>query len=54
MSSKIGSQIIIRGILGLPIDLEAIPEGETNGVDTIVEAEPVRVMDGVEIEYYAS
>ena len=51
--SKIGSQIVIRGILGLPINVEAIPIGESNGVDSIVEAQPVRAVDGVEIEYYA-
>ena len=52
VSSKIGARIVIRGILGLPIDVEAIPEGDSNGIDTIVEARPVRVVDGVEIEYY--
>ncbi|KAL5490199.1 HRQ1 [Sanghuangporus weigelae] len=53
VSSKIGSQIVIRGILGLPINVEAIPVGESNGVDSIVEAQPIRAVDGVEIEYYA-
>ena len=57
MSSKLGAQIIIRGILGLPIDVDAIPDPdpEFNSVhlpDTIVQAEPVRVADGVEVELY--
>ncbi|KAI5124321.1 hypothetical protein M0805_008928 [Coniferiporia weirii] len=52
VSSKIGAQIVIRGILGLPIDIDAIPDAAQIGADSIVEAEPVRAVDGVEIELY--
>ncbi|EJD05721.1 DEAD/H helicase [Fomitiporia mediterranea MF3/22] len=51
--SRIGAQIVIRGILGLPIDVQAIPEGTSDGVDSIIQADPVRVADGVQVEYYA-
>ena len=52
VASKLGAQIVIRSILGLPIDIDAIPEGETEILDTIVEAEPVRAAEGVEVELY--
>jgi DEAD/DEAH box helicase domain-containing protein len=58
VSSKLGAQIIIRGILGLPIDVDAIPDpdSECDGIqlpETIVEADPVRTAEGVELELYA-
>lgn len=54
VASKIGAQIVVRSILGLPIDIDAIPEGETEIVDSIVEAEPVRAAEGVELELYVN
>ncbi|KAH8117220.1 DEAD/H helicase [Phellopilus nigrolimitatus] len=54
VSSKIGAQIVIRGILGLPIDVQAIPDANVQiGAESIIEAVPVRVVDGVEVELYA-
>ena len=32
--------------------MDAIPEGEVEVLDTIVEAEPVRAAEGVEVELY--
>ncbi|TDL27249.1 DEAD/H helicase [Rickenella mellea] len=54
--SKIGAQIIIRGILGLPINIDAIPDPESpvETPQTIIEADNVRAVDGVEVEYWAS
>ena len=54
MSSKIGAQIILRGILDLPIDVDAIPEdfGGTSHPDTVVLARTVRAIDGVHVELY--
>lgn len=54
--SKIGAQIIIRGILGLPINIDAIPDPEfpVETPQTIIEADNVRAVDGVEVEYWAS
>lgn len=54
--SKLGAQIIIRGILGLPIDIDALPDPEEDIVNipqTIVEAEPVQAVEGIEVEMYA-
>ena len=53
VSSKLGAQIIIRGLLGLPIDLDSIPDPDVQAEiypDTIVEAEHVRTMPDVEVE----
>ncbi|THH10272.1 hypothetical protein EW145_g1433 [Phellinidium pouzarii] len=53
VSSKIGAQIVIRGILGLPIDIDEIADtGYPIVADSIVEAEPVRAVDGVAVELY--
>ena len=56
VASKLGAQIILRSILGLPIDVDAIPsteDSQPHAQNTIVEADPVRVVEGVEIELYA-
>lgn len=56
VSSKLGAQIVIRGILGLPIDMDSIPDPPESLADvpqSIVAAEPIIPVDGVEIEYYA-
>lgn len=51
MSSKLGAQVILRGILGLSIDLDAIPDFDLSSVpETVVEAESVGAVEGVEIE----
>ena len=57
VSSKLGAQIIIRGLLDLPIDVEIIPDPDISTEmypDTIVEAEYVRVLQNVEVERHAS
>lgn len=56
VSSKLGAQIVIRGILGLPIDMDSIPDPPESLADipqSIVVAEPIVPVDGVEVEYYA-
>lgn len=51
MSSKLGAQIILRGVLGLTIDLDPIPDIDPNSVpETVVEAESVRAIDGIQVE----
>lgn len=54
VSSKLGAQIVLRGIMGLPIDIDAIPDPEVLAElpETIVEAGTVRALDGVQVEYY--
>lgn len=53
VSSKVGALLILRGILDLEINAESIPErvDEETGFDTIVEADYVRAVDGVEVEH---
>lgn len=52
MSSKLGALLVLRGLLNLEINPESIPEriDEETGFDTIVEADYVRAVDGVEVE----
>ncbi len=53
VASKLGAQVLLRGILGLPIDLDAIPEQDIdNYTITVVEAQTVRAVQGVEVELY--
>lgn len=52
VSSKLGAQVILRGILGLEIEPENIVlqfEGH-RGFDTVIEASTVRAIDGVQVE----
>ena len=53
VSSKVGALLILRGILDLEINVESIPErvDEKTGFDTIVEADYVRAVNGVEVEH---
>lgn len=53
VSSKVGALLILRGILDLEINAESVPErvDEETGFDTIVEADYVRAVDGVEVEH---
>ncbi|KAI9456100.1 hypothetical protein HD554DRAFT_2317614 [Boletus coccyginus] len=53
VSSKLGALLILRGLLNLEINPESIPErvDEETGFDTIVEADYVRALDGVEVEH---
>lgn len=53
VSSKMGAQIVIMGILNMPIDEIAIPDQDFTIVDSIVEAEPVRAEGNVQLELYA-
>ncbi|KAF8556873.1 P-loop containing nucleoside triphosphate hydrolase protein [Imleria badia] len=52
VSSKLGALLVLRGFLDLEINAESIPErvDEETGFDTIVEADYVRAVDGVEVE----
>lgn len=52
VSSKLGALLVLRGLLNLEINPESIPErvDEETGFDTIVEADYVRAVDGVEVE----
>lgn len=52
VSSKTGGGIIIRGILGLPIDPNTVPyqEQQIQVPDTIVEAQTVYARENVELE----
>lgn len=53
VSSKLGAQVILRGVLGLTIDLDAIPDIDPDSIpETVVEAESVQEIDGVEVEVY--
>ncbi|KLO10412.1 DEAD/H helicase [Schizopora paradoxa] len=53
VASKLGAQVLLRGVLGLPIDADAIPEQEDGSFTvTIVEAQTVRAVEGVEVELY--
>jgi hypothetical protein len=55
VSSKLGAQVVLRGILGYSINLDAIPDMDPDSVpETVIEAESVRAVDGVEIEVYDS
>ncbi|KAF8126549.1 DEAD H helicase [Boletus edulis] len=52
VSSKLGALLVLRGLLNLENNPESIPErvDEETGFDTIVEADYVRAVDGVEVE----
>jgi len=52
VSSKLGARVVLRGILNLPLQEDAIPLDESGIVDTIVEAEPVQMAPGIEVESY--
>ncbi|EGO21629.1 hypothetical protein SERLADRAFT_451651 [Serpula lacrymans var. lacrymans S7.9] len=52
VSSKLGAQLILRTILNLEINEDSIPSqmDETDTPDTIIEADYVRPVDGVQVE----
>ncbi|KAG8858046.1 hypothetical protein FRB91_010520 [Serendipita sp. 411] len=50
VSSKLGARVVLRGLLNLPLEESAIPLDETGITNTIVDAEPVRIVPGVEVE----
>lgn len=52
ISSKIGALVVLRGLLNLEIDVDSIPTqvNEFDVADTIVEADFVRPISGVEVE----
>jgi DEAD/DEAH box helicase domain-containing protein len=55
VSSKTGAQVILRGVLGLAIDLRAIPDVDPDSIpETVVEAEAVWGAEGVRVEVYES
>jgi len=55
VSSKLGAQVILCGVLGLKTDLEALPNIDPESVpETVVDAESVRAIDGVQLEMYDS
>jgi DEAD/DEAH box helicase domain-containing protein len=52
VSSKLGARVVLRGLLNLPLEEEAIPFDENGITDTVVDAEPVQLAPGVEVEAY--
>ncbi|EJD53252.1 DEAD/H helicase [Auricularia subglabra TFB-10046 SS5] len=50
VASKLGAQLILRGLLGLPIELDSIPEQDHAFPRTIVEASSVSAIDNVHVE----
>jgi len=52
VSSKLGALLVLRGLLDLEINPDSVPRrvDEETGFDTIVEADYVRAVDGVEVE----
>jgi hypothetical protein len=52
VASKLGALLVLRGLLDLEINPESIPEqvDQETGFDTIVEADYVRPVDGVNVE----
>ncbi|KAL6309039.1 P-loop containing nucleoside triphosphate hydrolase protein [Sparassis latifolia] len=53
VSSKNGALIVLKAILGRPIDVDLIPDYSPelpNTFDTVVEAPDVRIAEGVEVE----
>lgn len=53
VSSKNGALIVLKAILGRPIDVDLIPEPTqepSSTFVTVVEATSVRVAEGVEVE----
>lgn len=54
VSSKLGARVVLRGLLDLPLEEDAIPL-DVNGItNTVVDAEPVQVVPGVEVEQYSA
>jgi len=52
VSSKLGARVVLRGILNLPLEEDAIPLDENGIVNTIAEADPVQIAPGIEVESY--
>lgn len=53
VSSKTGALIVLKAILGRPIDVDLIPEyppANNSLHDTIIEAIAVRAAEGIEVE----
>lgn len=51
VSSKLGAQLILRGILGLEIDVDSIPMQDVEqDWSTVVEATSVRLVGNVPVE----
>ena len=53
MASKAGALIVLKALLGRPIDVELLqhePSDEVDMFDTVVEATSVRTAEGVEVE----
>ena len=50
VSSKLGARVVLRGLLNLPMEEDAIPRDENGITDTVVNADPVGVAPGVVLE----
>jgi DEAD/DEAH box helicase domain-containing protein len=52
VSSKLGARLVLQGVLGVPIDADAVPDmgGEVLASATVVEAQGVGVEEGVKVE----
>ena len=54
MSSKAGALVILKGLLGRPIDMELLeqePEQSQQVHDTVIEETSVQIAEGVEVEF---
>ena len=50
MSSKAGALILLKALLGKPIDTDLLIPSETKAHETVIAATPVRAADGVQKE----
>lgn len=50
VSSKPGALLLLKALLGKPIDMDLLVPSETKAHETVVAAAPVRAADGVQKE----
>jgi len=52
VASKIGAQIVLRGVLGMPLNSDDVPflEDAPSYPSTIIEAPSVKTVENVEVE----
>lgn len=54
VSSKLGAQVILRGILGLSLGLSDFPDVDDSEAvaETVIDAESVGAIEGIEVEVH--
>ncbi len=52
VSSKLGARLVLRGLLNIPMEIDAIPVDDKGSTNTIIDANPVQLAPGVELELY--